>query len=357
MSGAEFPFQMIGRVPVVTAPAEIDITTSGELRAILFQWHSRGHTRVVLDLTGTEYCDMAGLRELLEAHQRAVANGGGLVLVTPAEGLFLRVLTITGVDGVIPHFGTVEQALARVPAAAGPRRRGPAREPAAAPASPPAFVRQRGCLIAEGRRCEQCGAVFVPVGERVRFCTSDCQAIWNREHPSAPAIAGSALIWSIAAMSDATARLPKVKAWDRPQALAAIGEAVWWITMLDATLIRHHPRAYDSVMTEQSLANRLLINETLAGLRFAENCTSRECGLSELVQPGAGTTRITGWTWNPAPEPALAWLPPPARASERERYRAYQVRLAGHSIGETIGRAVTFVKRTGANATSSTDTS
>ena len=38
--------QMAGGVPVVTAPAEIDTTTAGQLRAILLQWHRRGHTTV-----------------------------------------------------------------------------------------------------------------------------------------------------------------------------------------------------------------------------------------------------------------------------------------------------------------------
>jgi hypothetical protein len=32
------------------------------------------------------------------------------------------------------------------------------------------------------------------------------------------------------------------------------------------------------------------------------------------------------------------------------RYRAYQVYLAGHTIGKTIGLAVTFVTLTGASA-------
>ena len=41
----EYPFQMIGGVPVVTAPAEIDTANAGQLRAILFEWHSRGIPR------------------------------------------------------------------------------------------------------------------------------------------------------------------------------------------------------------------------------------------------------------------------------------------------------------------------
>ena len=143
MPVTEYSFQMTGGVPVVTAPAEIDTTNAGELRAILFEWHSRGHATVVVDLTGTRFRDSAGLRELARAHQRAVADGGGLRLVTRADGAFMRIFTIIGLDDIIPHFATLEQALAQVPAAAiRPLRRGAAGKPAAASASPPARVRE-----------------------------------------------------------------------------------------------------------------------------------------------------------------------------------------------------------------------
>jgi anti-sigma B factor antagonist len=354
----EYRFQMISGVPVVTAPAEIDTTTAGELRAILFEWHSRGHTTVVVDLTGTRFCDSAGLRELARAHKRAVAYGGGLRLVILADGAFLRVFTVIGLDGIIPHFATLEQALAEVPAAAiRPRRRDHARGLAAAPASPPAHLQEDGGLADESRRCEQCGAVFVPVREHARFCTSDCRAAWNRGHLGDPAVEASALTWSVAAMSEASARLPAVKVRDQRQALAAIGEAVWWITMIDATLVRHHPGAYDTVMAARTSAERRRISETLAGLRFVRNWISRAAGLDEVVETGAGTGPITRWTWKPVPEPALGWLPARAQAWERARYRAYQARLAGDTIGKTFGQAVTFLTLTGADAASSTDTS
>jgi hypothetical protein len=53
----------------------------------------------------------------------------------------------------------------------------------------------------------------------------------------------SALRWSITAMSDTAQRLSQVAAWDRARAFAAIGEAVWWVTIVDATLMRHPWRA------------------------------------------------------------------------------------------------------------------
>jgi anti-anti-sigma factor len=165
---AEYRFQLIEGVPVLTAPAEIDTTTSVELRAVLSRWCRRGHATVVVDLAGTVFCDLAGLRELALAHKRAQAAGGGLRLVTPAGGAFPRIFTLTGLDGAIPHFATIEQALAEVSVAtAGLPRRGPARE-SAAPASPPAH-RGPGCGPVAPGEAEAPG-----LGEV--FETSDIQA-------------------------------------------------------------------------------------------------------------------------------------------------------------------------------------
>ena len=106
---------MIGGVPVVTAPAEIDVTTAGQLRAMLAEWAARGYTTLVVDLTGTEFCDSAGLTVLVWAHNQALAEGGGLRLVLPASGSLPRIFTVTDLDGLIPHFTGLEQALAQVP--------------------------------------------------------------------------------------------------------------------------------------------------------------------------------------------------------------------------------------------------
>jgi len=356
MPATGYPFQMAGGMPVVTAPAGIDATTVSELRAILFEWLSRGHTTVVVDLTATQFCDSAGLRELAWAHKRAVAHGGELRLVVPAEGALQRVFTVTGATGIIPHFPTLRQALAYQPAAAARSLRWDSPpEPAGRPASAAAHVREHSGQAADRRSCAHCGAAFAPQHEDARFCGDDCRAAWNFEHLGDPDVEASALNWSIAAMSEAAARLPVVRAWDQERAFAAIGEAVWWTTMVDAILVRHYTRAYDAVMAGHTSAERRSIAETLAGLRFARNWISRGAPLGEAIEPGTGTRRITQWTWKPIPEPAYAWLPPRAEAWELARYRAYQARLAGHTIRETFGQAVTFLTLTGASAAPSTD--
>jgi hypothetical protein len=204
-------------------------------------------------------------------------------------------------------------------------------------------------VAADIRDCVQCGTAFAPRREHARFCSAPCRAAWNREHLVDPAAGVSALRWSITAMSDATGRLPKLRAVNRPRALAAIGEAVWWVTIVDATLVRHHPEAYDAVMAGHSAPRRRLIEGTLAGLRFVRNRIGDEADLADFIDPsaagsGAGELRITGWRWRPVPEPGLASLLPRGQAWETTRYRAYQAYLSGRNIAERFGLAAEFLK-------------
>ncbi len=216
--------------------------------------------------------------------------------------------------------------------------------------------------MADIRACEQCSTSFVPRREHARFCSACCRAAWNREHTGDLKAGASALVWSITAMSDTTERLTQVRAWDRPRAFAVIGEVVWWVTIVDATLVRHHPDAYDNVMTGQAPAQRQLVEGTLAGLRFVRNRIGDEADLGEFIEPGepgpgAGQRRITGWTWKPLPEPALGSLSSRGQAWEMTRYRAYQAQLAGHTVGEIFGRAAEFLMLAAANTPAITRTS
>jgi anti-anti-sigma factor len=106
---------MVGSVPVVAAPAEIDITVVEQLRAVLLAATGGAHPAMVLDMTGTVFCDSSGLHTLVRAHKQAVADGGGLRLVLPPDGSIPRIMTLTGLDGVIPCFPSLAAALATVP--------------------------------------------------------------------------------------------------------------------------------------------------------------------------------------------------------------------------------------------------
>src|SRR5437763_14699705 len=113
-------------------------------------------------------------------------------------------------------------------------------------------------------------------------------------------------------------------------------------------------------MAGQTPAQRRRTEETLTGLRFVRNRIGDEADLAEFIEPGdtgpgTGEGRITGWTWKPVPEPALASLPPRGQAWEMTRYRAYQAYLAGHAIGETFGQAAAFLNLAVAKAASVTE--
>lgn len=204
--------------------------------------------------------------------------------------------------------------------------------------------------VREMRTCEQCGARFAPRREHARFCTARCRVAWNRAHTADPSSGVSALDWALTAMRDTTERLRRVRAADRPRAFAAIGEAVWWTTIVDATLVRHHPDAYDRALANYPAARRRLVEETFAGLRFVRNHIGHDVDHVDFICPAGDMGRITAWTWRPASEPASEQLPARGRDWEIERYRAYQARLARHPVGETFSTAAEFLKLAAAMA-------
>ncbi len=214
--------------------------------------------------------------------------------------------------------------------------------------------------VAGTRNCEQCGTLFTPRREHARFCSARCRATWNRATTGDPTTELSALRWSITAMRDATERLATVSASDQRRAFAVIGEAVWWVTIVDGTLVRHHTEVYDGMMAGQPPAERSLIEGTLAGLRFVRNQMGHLLDDADFIRPGRSRRAddgITDWKWRSVPEPKLSSLPPGRQAWEMARYRAYQAHLAGHCIGEIFGRATAFLNPTAVKAFAAPDIS
>jgi hypothetical protein len=199
--------------------------------------------------------------------------------------------------------------------------------------------------------------MFVPRREHARFCCVRCRAAWNRERAGDSAAGARALQWSVSAMTETIERLSAVARWDRSRAFTAISEAVWQVTLVDATLVRHHLDTYDQIMARQDPAQRLLTEQTLAGLRFVRNHIGSEASLAGFLWrggAGAGRGDLTGWSWKPIPEPALASLAPRGRTWEQARYRAYQAYLAGQPIGQTFDRAAEFLNLAATGALSIT---
>jgi anti-sigma B factor antagonist len=122
-----FPVELVRGVPVVTAPEEVDITNAAGLRAALAEaagfetagFEAAGHPAFVVDMTRTRFCDSAGIHALVDAHKRAQAAGGRVVLAMSGVAV-PRIFSLTGVDRVIPSFTSVAEALRHTPAGTGP---------------------------------------------------------------------------------------------------------------------------------------------------------------------------------------------------------------------------------------------
>jgi anti-anti-sigma factor len=64
MSDGRFPVAVIQGVPVITTREKIDITGAEALRSALLAAATNRHKVVVVDMTGTRFCDSAGLHTL-----------------------------------------------------------------------------------------------------------------------------------------------------------------------------------------------------------------------------------------------------------------------------------------------------
>lgn len=202
--------------------------------------------------------------------------------------------------------------------------------------------------MGEARTCARCGAVFEPRREPARFCSAACRIAWNREHVGGAWPEDTALSWSAAAMGDAARRLGEARGLDLPQALAVVSEAVWWVTMVDATVVRYHPDAYDRVLAGLDPAGRREAEGTLEGLRFVRNWMGYHADPADFVRPrqaqGGGDLPVAEWTWAPVPAPAAGPVPQ-ARTWEMSRYKQYRLCLAGQPVGRTVETAVAFLSR------------
>jgi anti-sigma B factor antagonist len=111
MPAVRYNVKTVNAVPVVSAPAEVDVSNADELRQLLLACAEEGHTVFVVDMSETAFCDSTGLHQLVRAHKRAIATGGEvrLVIATPTV---LRLFAIVGIDRFFPIFKSLDDAVA-----------------------------------------------------------------------------------------------------------------------------------------------------------------------------------------------------------------------------------------------------
>ena len=85
---------------VVTAAGEIDLYTAPKLQADLAGIiDATPAARVVIDMSGVEFCDSTGMNVLLSALRQVRERGGELELAAPRPAV-MKILQVTGLDAV-----------------------------------------------------------------------------------------------------------------------------------------------------------------------------------------------------------------------------------------------------------------
>ncbi|HEV3475391.1 MAG TPA: STAS domain-containing protein [Actinomycetota bacterium] len=98
-----------GSWTVVDVKGEIDLDTAPQLKAVLGDAIKGGAINIAVNLEGVEFLDSSGLGVLIGSLKRCKEAGGMLALVSPRRPI-RKVLSITGLDKVIPIHDTVEEA-------------------------------------------------------------------------------------------------------------------------------------------------------------------------------------------------------------------------------------------------------
>jgi anti-sigma B factor antagonist len=92
--------QSQGDYAVMSVAGEIDLYTAPKLHAeLMAALAASAPLRLVVDMTGVEFCDSTGMNVLLAAHRRAREDGGELQLSHPRPAI-RKVLQVTGLESV-----------------------------------------------------------------------------------------------------------------------------------------------------------------------------------------------------------------------------------------------------------------
>jgi len=95
---------------VLVLRGSLDIDTAASLKANLNRLVERPAPRVVVDVSGLDFCDSMGVGVLVTAHGRAMDHGGWVRLAAPS-GFLRRLFETLGLADYLSQFPDVETAL------------------------------------------------------------------------------------------------------------------------------------------------------------------------------------------------------------------------------------------------------
>lgn len=95
---------------VVAVTGELDVATAPKLRGQIVEIATGGGINIVLDLSRVEFIDSTGLGVIVGSLKRVRGLGGDLRLAGAEPGV-QRVFEMTGLDRVMPLWGSVDEAV------------------------------------------------------------------------------------------------------------------------------------------------------------------------------------------------------------------------------------------------------
>jgi anti-sigma B factor antagonist len=110
MTGQELQVSWSGRHAIVTMPDEIDLGNSGDLDEQLKAVAGQDPELITADLTGTAFCDSAGVYILTRTRELVAAKGGEFRLAM-GDSPVARIFELTGLDQIMPVYRDVQQSL------------------------------------------------------------------------------------------------------------------------------------------------------------------------------------------------------------------------------------------------------
>jgi anti-sigma B factor antagonist len=84
---------------VISVTGEIDLYTAPKLQSELMAALSANPVRLIVDMSGVDFCDSTGINVLLAAHRQARERGGGGPVAGPGSAT-RKVLQVTGLESV-----------------------------------------------------------------------------------------------------------------------------------------------------------------------------------------------------------------------------------------------------------------
>jgi len=114
MGDDPFPVEWTGRQAIVAFPGNVDVSNVGQLRDRLLSVINRGASVLIADMTDTESCDHSAVEAVAWACHRAAISGTQVRLVVTAP-VVRRVLSIEGLDRLVPIYPSLAAAIGREP--------------------------------------------------------------------------------------------------------------------------------------------------------------------------------------------------------------------------------------------------